>query len=243
MAKHNFKDEEEKENKDVEATENKDAETNDNDKNESDTNESKNNNNTDIDNEVGTENKNVENEGKTFTQEQVNKMMANEKRQGKNSAYRELNLDPNNKKMVELIKTLLADQIDIEETEKANEADTKVIELQERALKAEIKAEALQQGAQTNFVDDLVTLVLAKYTEDAEISTIVGEVKQKYSVWFDKLSAETEEEARKNTGKKGTGSSVHAEQKKNGTGSTLGSRLAGQKKQANKTTSKSYWDN
>lgn len=169
---------------------------------------------------------------KVFTQAQVNAMMAKEKRQGKNSALKELGIDPNDTKIVKLLQGVLKN-----ESPDNTEIDQKVAEAEQRAIIAEAKAESLKQGAQPAYVEDIVTLMLAKNNDDGlELNELVGEFKTKYPDWF-KASEEDEKEK----GGTGTGSTL----KPNGKNSTsketkgLGQRLAAQRK--SNVPKKSYW--
>ena len=186
-----------------------------------------------------------ESKGKTFTQDQVNKMMTREKNQGRNAAYKELGIDPKDSKMVKMFKAFIESQKtdDQKVAEKESEDQAKITEAEQRALVAEAKAEAMMLGVKTQYVDDVVTLALAKMTEDSDLKTIIGEFKTKYPVWF----GESEEEDKGNdkgkgkTGQKGTGSSVKTskEEKKGEENKGLGARLAAQRKTNNKKSS--YW--
>lgn len=172
---------------------------------------------------------------KTFTQEQVNKMMTREKNQGRNAVLRELGIDPKDSKAIAMVKAIIDSQKTDEEkaAEKESQAQQQLREASEKALKAECKAEAMALGAKREFVDDIVVLVMAKYEEGAEISTLIGEVKTKYKSFF---GAEEEEE--QSTGKKGTGSSLKKDKGKKGEETKgLGSRLAAQRVGTAKKTS------
>lgn len=178
-------------------------------------------------------------DSKSYTQKELNRMMAREKKQGRNAALRELGIDPKDTKTLSLLQNILKgtknDQQD------ASAGDQKVAEAEERALVAEIKAEAMKQGAQSNFVDDIVTLVKSKMNadEDADMLTIIGEFKTKYANWFEKAD---EDDKQNSIGKKGTGSSVKSKSVKNENKETenLGKRLAAQRKSQN-SSKKSFW--
>lgn len=182
-------------------------------------------------------------EVKTFTQEQLNRMMAKEKGQGKASVYRELGIDPKDAKAIAMVKAIIGSQKTEEEktAEVSIEAQGKMQEAEHRAAIAEAKVEAMMQGVKPECVDDAITLALAKVTEDADIKTIIGEFKTKYPVWF----VSTEETADEKPAAKGTGSSVKAPGANNsGTGkevNSLGARLAAQRKGTAKKSS--YWGN
>lgn len=185
--------------------------------------------------------------GKTFTQEQVNKMMTREKNQGRSAALKELGIDPKDSKMVAMVKALIESQKTDEQkaAEKEAENQTKMNEAEQRAQVAEAKAEAMMLGVKTQYVDDVVTLALAKMTEDSDLKTIIGEFKTKYPVWFGESEDEGESGKDKGKGKigqKGTGSSVKTSKEDKGKeGKGLGARLAAQRRGTGKKSS--YWGN
>ena len=195
--------------------------------------------------ETGSENKDDKSTGKTFTQDQVTKMMTKEKNQGRAAALNELGIDPKDTKMVAMVKAMIDSQKtdDEKNAEKQSEEAAKIAEANQRALIAEAKAEAMQFGVKTQFVEDAVTLSLAKMTEDADLKTLIGELKTKYPVWFGE-SDESDDKADKKSkaGQKGTGSSVKSDKgKKEDEEKGLGARLAAQRK--SNTAKSSYWGN
>lgn len=184
--------------------------------------------------------------GKTFTQEQVNKMMTREKNQGRSAALKELGIDPKDSKMVAMVKALIESQKTDEQkaAEKDAENQTKMNEAEQRAQVAEAKAEAMMLGVKTQYVDDVVTLALAKMTEDSDLKTIIGEFKTKYPVWFGESEDDDKGDKDKGkTGQKGTGSSVKTSKEDKGKGEEkgLGARLAAQRRGTGKKSS--YWGN
>jgi hypothetical protein len=196
------------------------------------------------------ENKGGDDKGKsskTFTQEQVNKMMTREKNQGRNAALRELGIDPKDSKMIAMIKSFIESQKTDEQkaAEKDAENQTKMNEAERRAQVAEAKAEAMMLGVKTQYVEDAVTLALAKMTEDSDLKTIIGEFKTKYPIWFGE--SEDDEKGGKDKGKgkigqKGTGSSIKPSKEDKGKEEkSLGARLAAQRRGTGKKSS--YWGN
>lgn len=177
---------------------------------------------------------NNNNQNKTFTQEQVNKMMTREKRQGRNAVYRELGIDPKDTRIIELLKSVLKNNL---QSQEGND-DNKIAEAEQRALVAETKAQALQMGAQSNYVDDIVTLAMNKIKDDeSDAAAVIGEIKTKYPAMFEQVA----EEDKKKSAKAGTGSSVDAKggsSKK--TSGSLGQRLAQQRK-GNNNNKNSFW--
>lgn len=183
------------------------------------------------------------NKEKTFTQAQVTRMMSKEKKQGKNSVYKELGIDPKDTKMIAMFKAFVNSQKSDEDIAVENKAenDAKLAEAERKALTAELKAEAMMMGVKTQYVEDIVTLAMSKMTdEDADAKVIMGEFKKKYPVWFGEGSDEDDSES---TGKKGTGSSVSNKDKNNKgeKNKSLGARLAAQRKQQNDSNKSSFW--
>ena len=221
----NFTDEEIEENEDVE-----------------DQNDNKGDSGKSGDNNSGKEDKGSKS-NKTFTQDQVNRMMTREKNQGRNTVYKELGIDPKDSKMVNMFKAFIESQKTDEQkaSEKEAENQSKMNEAEKRAQVAEAKAEAMMLGVKSQYVEDVVTLALAKMTEDSDLKTIIGEFKTKYPVWFGESSEEDSKSKDKGkTGQKGTGSSVKNsdKEKKDNENKGLGARLAAQRKTGKKS---SYW--
>lgn len=173
---------------------------------------------------------------KTFSQDQVSKMMAKEKNQGRNAVYNELGINPKDEKQVEAIKAYIESQkTDAQKaTEKALAEEKALKEAEDRVRIAEAKAEVMMLGIKSQFVDDAVTLALAKTSDERDIKSILAEFKTKYPVWF-----ETEEDKKKQA--KGTGSSLKNQSGKNGKGEEkgIGARLAAQRKSSKPKSS--YW--
>lgn len=178
--------------------------------------------------------------GKLFTQKEVNRFTAREKEQGRNSVYRFLGLDPKDKKTIEAVKSFVESQKAEEQKNAEREAEnnTKLLELEQRAMLAEAKAEVMALGVKGQFVDDAVTLALAKVSDDNDLKTVVSSFKDKYPIWF-----KPSEEDKNSVGQRGTGSSVNNSKEtndgkhKNG----LGARLATQRRGNHKKSS--YWGN
>lgn len=210
---------------------NKDGQGNDGQNNDGQSNDGQNKSGSNDDSAKG-----KKSEEKTFNQEQVNKMMAKEKNQGRNAVYNELGINPKDEKQIEAIKAYIESQkTDAQKaTEKALAEEKALKEAEDRARIAEAKAEVMMLGIKAQFVDDAVTLALAKTSEDRDIKSVLTEFKTKYPVWF-----ETEEDKKKQA--KGTGSSLKNQSGKNDKGEEkgIGARLAAQRKSSK--TKSSYW--
>lgn len=227
--KNNLTDEEIEENEDVE----------DQDNNKDDSGKSG-------DDKSGKDDKGSSKGGKTFSQDQVNRMMTREKNQGRNAAYRELGIDPKDTKTINMFKAFVESQKTDEQkaAEKETENQNKVNEAEQRAQVAEAKAEAMMLGVKTQYVEDVVTLALAKMTEDSDLKTIIGEFKTKYPVWFGEYEDDDKggkDKEKGKTGQKGTGSSVKTSKEIKSEEKGLGARLAAQRRGTGKKSS--YWGN
>lgn len=181
---------------------------------------------------------------KTFTQDQVNRMMTREKNQGRNAVYKELGIDPKDTKTVAQFKAFIESQKTEEQkaAEKESADKAKQAESEHRVAVAEAKAEAMMMGVKPQYVEDAVTLILAKLGEDTDVKTLLGELKTKYPIWFGESDDEDDKGAKSKTGQKGTGSSVKQAEKGGKKGEAekgLGARLAAQRKSGAKKSS--YW--
>lgn len=179
------------------------------------------------------DNKNV----KTFTQEEVNRMMAKEKEQGRRSVLKELGVKDATKAKEELTtyKAFLESQKTEEQREKDYAGEILAIqrEAQEKEDRAEAKVQAIILGVKTDCVDDVIALVMSRADEGSEFSTLIAEIKTKYPNFFNNPSDE-KDDAKK--GQHGTGGSIQKvikEEQQNNSNS-LGARLAAQRKGMNK---------
>lgn len=160
-------------------------------------------------------------EGKSYTQEQINSMMAKEKRTARQAILKELGLEYKDDKdftaqMATIKKTLDAgktqQQLDAE-AKKAAEAARD--EANAKATQLEMKVAALSAGVNPDCVDDIITLAAPKVTEEKPITKVLEELKTKYPAMFG--------EAQKNTG---TGGSTRGSSRKPTDEEGLGARLA-----------------
>lgn len=165
---------------------------------------------------------------KTFTQAEVNKMMSREKKQGRFALLKELgfkNVD-DAKNFYNKYKT----QEDASKTDeqKQNEVNSQNTELQNKLATAQAQVAAMKFGAKSEYVDDVITLALAKLDdENDDLNEIFGEIKAKHSYMF--ISKDEDEKG--NAGKKGTGGSPSGKNSSNSEKEkSLGARLAAAKK-------------
>lgn len=121
---------------------------------------------------------------KTFTQEEVNRMMAKEKREGKLSVLKELGVE-DVKNAKDGLKRY-QDYLDSQKTE-AEKAQAEVqrlaqekAELEEKARMADIQVAALKNGIKADFLEDAIILAQNKKTDDMTYDDIFNELKQSY---------------------------------------------------------------
>lgn len=184
-------------------------------------------------NQQGAQNNQQQNnqqQGTQYTQEQINTMMANEKRTARQALLKSLGIElKEGEKYEDAIKrvkgTLDAGktqaQLDAEAKTKAegerDEANKKVSDL-------ETKVAALSAGAKPESLDDVITLAQAKVSSGKTIEDALKELKEKYPVLFG--------ESDKNNG---TGNSTNPPRKGANT-EGLGKRLAKNSKHSVKST-------
>lgn len=171
---------------------------------------------------------------KTFTQDEVTKMMTKEKKQGRNSVYNELGIDPNDSKTIALVRALAASQKETNDASHSGASNEELDEANHRAMVAEAKAEAMMHGILPKYVDDAVALALPKVDEENDLKSVIKDLKAKYPIWA------KPEEGSDNAGKKGTGSSISSSGGgKSGKQESIGARLAASRKAGK--PKQSYW--
>lgn len=131
---------------------------------------------------------------KTFTQEEVNAMMAAEKRQGKNSILKDLGFDS-----LDAAKQAIQDYNSYLETKKTDEqkqqealqsAQKDKADAENRAKLVEYKLEAMKCGVRADAVEDAVALAALRVSETKDIKAVIEEMKNQevYSSFFNVTS-------------------------------------------------------
>lgn len=172
-------------------------------------------------------------EGKTFTQEEVNALMAKEKNQGKLSILKELGVDDAKSAKDALAK--YKEYLDSQKTEAEKLADTLKGEqaaksaAEQKAQQLERKFDVIAAGAPADKADDIVILATAKVTEAKDFKTALEEVKTAYPQLFEASS-------------NGTGSNAGSRKTGGSNKGTLGSRLA-ENAAKNQSKSTNYFTN
>lgn len=170
---------------------------------------------------------------KSFTQEEVNRMMASEKRSARSALLKELGYEVKDGKYADTV-TAIKTILDAGKTQQQKDQEAKtaaeqaLTEERSRVSRLQARVDIMAAGVKPAFVDDAITMLLPQVTEEKTLSKLLEEYKTKYPAWFGDSS----------NGSKGTGSPNNPP-KPNGGKDTgeFGKRLA----QANKPQSKSSY--
>lgn len=161
--------------------------------------------------------------GKTFTQEEVTRMMAKEKKEGRNAAIKALGFtnEEEAKKAADLLKALLDSQKSESEKEKENNQKKKTDkeEAEQRANNAEAKLSCFLAGVNKDSIDDVLSIAMTKVDDNNDLSKVLEEMKKnkRYSSFF---GGSSEEDG-------GTGNPPgHSKDNKNSEKGSYGKRLA-----------------
>jgi hypothetical protein len=127
---------------------------------------------------------------KTFTQDEVNRMMTREKQQGKNSVLNALGFKTEDeaKNAFNLLKALQDSQKS--EADKMEESKNTAIQekanAEHRAAIAEAKLSCIVNGVDKEAVDDVLVIAMSKVTDDKPLDTVLTEMKSeaKYASFF-----------------------------------------------------------
>lgn len=187
-----------------------------------------NSDNTNNDSNNNSDSNNNQDQGKTFTQAEVNRMMKAEKESGRRSILKELGVEDvkGTKEALEKYQKYLDSQkSDLEKAnENLNETQAKLTSAENRANKAEFCLKAIAEfEANPKSVDDLVAIAMTKVTDDKDIATVLKEMKENeaYNGFFTKSGS--------SSGSSGTGNPLPKGKSNNNGSESYGARLAQQK--------------
>lgn len=171
---------------------------------------------------------------KTFTQEDVNRMMANEKRTARSALLKELGYEVKDGKITETVATIkgILDQGKTQQQldqEARTTAETTLAEERSKNSALQARLDVMTAGVKPEFVADAIAMLLPQVTEQKPLSKLLEEYKTKYPAWYGESS-----------GSGGTGNSTKNGRNTGGTQSGLGKRLAESNKSAAKS---SYFKN
>ena len=155
---------------------------------------------------------------KTFTQEEVSRMLANEKRQGRQAALKALGLDPNDKDAEKKAKAILDEQkTQAERDAEAIKAEQDArSEAERKAEEAERKLAAIEAGCKREFIDEVTALAAVRVNDSTDFEAALKAVKEKCPSFF---------EGSDDTGGTGSGQG-HRRGRTDSKPGSLGSRLA-----------------
>lgn len=158
-------------------------------------------------NNAGGNNGGNDNGAKTFTQEEVNAMLAKEKQQGKNSVLRALGLKTvdEGKAAIEAGKNAANKDKTAEEQAAETLAAEKTARTtaEQNLLAANRKIAVMQAGFNPQYVDDVVAIASGKVTDDKDFETVIEEMKKSHSFYL--ANADANNQQNKGTGKNAAG--------------------------------------
>lgn len=158
---------------------------------------------------------------KTFTQEDINRIAAKEKAEGRRALLKELGIE-DTEDSLNAIKNYLAQQdsqkSDLQKAnERASKAEKAQADAEANALAIQRKYDALAAGAKADTIDDLMALASTKVNDKTDFKSALEQVKKAYPVFFNEASQ---------TGTVGTGRSTNPARNTNCHQMSMGERLA-----------------
>ena len=167
--------------------------------------------------------------GKSYTQEQLNNMLANEKRTARQAILKELGFEVSNPKDYKAAVKGIKAQLDAGKTQAQLDAEARATAETEKAeAKAnmlEMKVAALAAGVNPQYLDDVIILAQAKVNDTTTVDKVITELKNKYTTFFEESSTAS-----------GTGRSNNPPRKPATKTEGLGQRLAKANRPVNKST-------
>ena len=168
---------------------------------------------------------------KTYTQAQVNVMLANEKRQGKQAILRALGIKDVNEGKSKMQQQQQTNQQQLDEENQAaqlvSNARQAQINAEARAQAAERKLSVLKAGVRPEFVDDVVYIATGKETDAEDFEEVITAMKETHSFYF----MQDNNSSQNNNGTGGNANFKKQQQQQEQAGA-LGKRLAEQRMKA-----------
>lgn len=171
------------------------------------------------------------NQGKSYTQDQINTMMATEKRTARQALLKELGFEVKDDKSFKDTLKSIKDTLDAGKTQAQRDKEAKEAAESERdeanskVNNLQLRIDALSAGVKADCLDDAITLAKTHITEENPASKVFEEFKEKYPMFYGESS-----------GGRGTGNPNNPPRHNNGE-EGLGKRLA----QASKPVTKSSY--
>ena len=169
---------------------------------------------------------------KTYTQAQVNVMLANEKRQGKQAILRALGIKDVNEGKSKMQQQQQTNQQQLDEENQAaqllSNARQAQINAEARAQAAERKLSVLKAGVRPEFVDDVVYIATGKATDAEDFEEVVTAMKETHSFYF----MQDNNSNQNNNNGTGGNTNIKKQQQQQEQAGALGKRLAEQRMKA-----------
>ena len=169
---------------------------------------------------------------KTYTQAQVNVMLANEKRQGKQAILRALGIKDVNEGKSKMQQQQQTNQQQLDEENQAaqllSNARQAQINAEARAQAAERKLSVLKAGVRPEFVDDVVYIATGKATDAEDFEEVVTAMKETHSFYF----MQDNNSNQNNNNGTGGNTNFKKQQQQQEQAGALGKRLAEQRMKA-----------
>ena len=170
---------------------------------------------------------------RTFTQEDINRIAAKEKAEGRRALLKELGIEDTDDAKNAVKEYLAQQENNKSDLQKANDKATKAekakIEAEAKATMLQQKFDAIADGANPATVDDLIALVHTKMNDKTDFKAALQIVKKAYPVFYN---------GQQNNANVGTGGNTN-HSRNGGSGISLGERLA--KNRMNTTTTESQF--
>lgn len=175
-------------------------------------------------------------EDKTFTQEQVNSMIAAEKRKNTSSFFKGLGFESEEAAKAFVDKYKQQEEADkselVKAQEKAAQAEAEKNAEMSRAQDLQYKFDAIAEGCDAKSAEDVVVLAKAKMSDDKDFAAALKEIKELYPAMFGQT------ESNRSTG--GGGTSPRSKTT-SGDLAGMGKRLAEMRKKNNTTKDNEYF--
>lgn len=184
----------------------------------------------------GDGNNGTQGQEKTFTQDQVNSMIAADKRKTTSSIYKGLGFESEEaaKEFIEKYKQEEENNKSalVKAQEEAKKAQAEKAAEAARAQDMQYKFDAMEQGCDAKSAEDVVVLAKAKMSDDKDFATALKEVKEQYPAMFGQSAS---------GGGTGGGGTSPRSKLKAGNVSGMGKRLAEQRKRNNTAKNNEYF--
>ena len=175
---------------------------------------------------------------KTFTQTEVNNMMAKEKNEGRRAILKSLGFkdeEEAKKSIEEYNKYVQSKKTDDEKKAEAlKTAKSEKDEAIRRAMEAESKLACYNAGVSKDYIDDVILIASSKVSEDKTLDKVLEEMKKdkKYESFFGKVASSSSE---------GTGSNAGHSSNNNGKDEGIGKRVA-ERNKSNQNKKSSFFN-